>query len=224
MSRHLEFHPDLAECLLEDRALMAVVVPTLPWLMVTSGFGPTGSGPTGGAGLPNLPPLPGPQVASVGGAGSFTGAGGAGASPMVAGTLFAYYGLGYGSSGAGPTGNVSIGSGANDAGGGAGPRAGGTAGYGASVNSGYGTSLSALNGYGMNSTLVAIGQTSANAGEVANPNQAPAQSDTDAAANAAPASGVANTGAPMLGVNPRPEDNLLKGGVRTTPSLGPTGR
>jgi hypothetical protein len=220
MNRHLEFHPDLEECLLEDRALMAVIVPSLPWLTVTSGFG-SGSGPGGGASsISNLPPLPGPPVMSVGGMGSLVGMGTTNTSTMVSGTLFAFYGAGYNTASGGPSGGAAIGSGANASGGGGGGTPSTSVGYGATFNSGYSTSLNAQNSYGMGPSTAAIGQTTSG-------NEAPLpQEDANQAEVAAPSQGqeIMNPNTPSLGVDVRPQDNLLKGGVRTTTPRGVTGR
>ena len=224
MSHQLEFHPDLADCLLEDRALMAVVVPSLPWLEVTASLSASFSGPSGGGtSLANLPPLPGPPVISIGGSGSLYNNGGGSSASITSGALFSYYGLGYGTGRAGPTVGSAIGSGANGGSGGGSGRAGTATGYGSSINSGYGTSLNALNAYGAGSALSAIGQ-STSANEAPYPSQPPAQPTTDNNMNTTPSRGVADTGGMGIGVDVRGVDTLLKGGMRANPSMGVTGR
>lgn len=202
---------------------MAVVVPSLPWLELTAGFGGSSGGPGGSSSISNLPPLPGPPAVGLSGTASLVGSGAATQSPTVL-SLFSYYGPGYGMASAGPGGSSSVGSGANTGGASAGRASGNTVGYGSSFNSGYATSLNATNSYGMSSLTIAGGTSSADSEEVVNPSQAPAQNGSEGnASGSAPAQGVSNPGAPMLGVDPRASDNLLKGGVRTSPSTGVTG-
>lgn len=225
MNHHLEFHPDLSECVLEDRALMAVIVPSLPWLALTSGLNTGGTGPgSSSLSVQNLPPLSGPPATSIGGNGSLYGPA-AGTSITSSGAIFSYYGLGYGTGKAGPTGGAAIGSGANDGSSGGG-RAGTATGYGSSVNSGYGTSLNALNGFGVGQSMpAAVGGMSFSASEAPpNPNRPPNQVETESPSNAMQGRGNVNQGAPMIGVDVRGVDTLLKGGASKNPSMGVTGR
>src|SRR4051794_2754882 len=104
-----EFHPDLNDCVLEGRELPAVFVPNTPWLLITANVGGGSNGPGGGiSSISNLPPLPGPTPISYSiGAGSVGSSGGL---TTVGGSLFGFYGRGYGVATTGPAGGAAVGS------------------------------------------------------------------------------------------------------------------
>jgi hypothetical protein len=219
MNHRLEFRPDLNDCLLEDRPLMAPVVPSLPWLMIT-GTNSFVSGGSSGSGVPNLSPLPGPPV-MMGGLGSLASSGVSGSNPAanIGGLLFSYYGMGYGAQPTGPNVSAAAASAASGSTNG-GARAGASPGYGATISSGYGTSLNAQNNFGMGPSTAAIGQTTSGGGDVvANQNTATAETQS----TPEPTQGNSNAGSLMLGVDPR-RDNMLKGVTTAPPMSGVTGR
>lgn len=142
-------HPDLSECILEDRALLA-----LPIGLMSSGFIPVATNnsfivpalSTPGAGSPGSMPGPSYYYLMVGTNGN---------SGMVGSRIgggISIYGAGSQSNSAGAA--VAVGSGANEGGGGGAGSFKNFSGFGGNISSGYNFALNITNNYGMAAAAV----------------------------------------------------------------------
>lgn len=205
MTSRLAFRPDLDECALEERALLALPGLGFPQFIpssgsspafVVSGFSTPGGSPGSGGSNP-----PGPQfyylfvgVAS----GSTMGGAGTGGGTSI-----------YNGGNTNPAPTLTVGPASNGA-----QSGGGGSGYGASISSGYNTALNSANSYGMTTTPVGsitahtYGNTLPDATTTAADDTADSnRMNMDQANNAANAP--TSSGA-VKGVNPSPDINLLK--------------
>jgi hypothetical protein len=219
MSDRLAFHPDLNECLLEERLLLAYS-PSIPGTIFTTGgyiilTTPPGLSSNLSTMSSNSPGSGGSPGGNGGNMPTSFNISGFGPSSFTIGNVTGYPALAGGAgSSRGGSGSISIGSGANDSTGGGGGS--GTfsnfSGYSSSFSSGYNFGLSSANSFGMQTNPLGsvpvhsygnLSSVQDAMSQVGNVDQTQAQATTDA-------------NAPLLGPT-------SASGMSQSPSLGPAG-
>jgi hypothetical protein len=218
MTDRLAFHPDLNECRLEERLLLAYS-PSIPGTIFTTGgyvilTTPPGLSSNLSTMSSNSPGSSGSPGGNGGNMPTSFNISGFGPSSFTIGNVTGYPALAGGAAASRGGGSTSIGSGANDgtSGGGGSGTITNLSGYSSSFSSGYNFGLSSANSFGMQTSPIgsvpvhSFGNLSSVQGSmsmVGNVDQPPAQATTD-------------PNAPLLGPT-------SPGGMSHAPSLGPAG-